>query len=344
MAQSTLEQAYSAIRSAIGFFLYGKRSSWTADQTSAIDECFAAGLRRFYFPDPVIINGRQYVHRWHFLRVKRSIDLWPEITAVVNGTPTNVAASVMTLTDTTLYDSMIADATHTKNKRITFDVSGNTYRIKSFTAVGDDVSVTVDGNASGEGANKAVTIEADGDYHLSADFGGVEGDIFYRSPTGAYTPMRETSPGEIRRMRQISSVVAASPPYFAIEQLAPEGASLSARWLLSVWPTPGQLYTCDFAMRVLPDMLTSGVAYPYGGAAHAETIEALCIAAADLRMNDRVGERAAYANARLLASIQEDLDANTPDLLGYNADRSGPIGRTRRSRGLNIVTVNGIAP
>ena len=70
-----------------------------------------------------------------------------------------------------------------------------------------------------------------------------------------------------------------------------------------------------------PDTLTTTFPYHMGGAEHAETVKAACIAAAELHLDDKKGPRWDYFMECLLTSVNIDR-RNKPQNLGLNLDRS----------------------
>lgn len=68
MAESTLSEAYSSIRTKLGFYLgYGRDSGvWSQSSIDDIDQSIRAGLRYFYSPD--IVGDNRYSHEWTFLQ------------------------------------------------------------------------------------------------------------------------------------------------------------------------------------------------------------------------------------------------------------------------------------
>ena len=56
-----------------------------------------------------------------------------------------------------------------------------------------------------------------------------------------------------------------------------------------LWPTPDSTYTLSYRYKALVAKLTSAAPYPLGGQAHAQTIEAACLAIAEERLNDERG-------------------------------------------------------
>lgn len=172
---------------------------------------------------------------------------------------------------------------------------------------------------------------------LPPDFGGLEGDIQILTDGTVYRPLPVST--RLRGYQAEAPSRTGSPMLVEIEP-APSGtAGMHQRQLLRVWPVPDAAYTFQFRYYVLPGYLTEDAPYALGGAAHAETVRAAVLKAAEEFLDDDSRTWAKAFQERLAASIIIDR-ANKPQHLGYNADRSdGPDGL--HWRGWSPVTLNG---
>jgi hypothetical protein len=173
---------------------------------------------------------------------------------------------------------------------------------------------------------------------LPPDFGGLEGEVSILSDGGVYCPLRVTA--GIRQMAAESPDRTGSPLYVEIEPSRVVGPGMGQRQMLRVWPTPDASYVFQFRYYVLPGYLTDEAPYALGGAAHAETVRAAVLKAAEEFMDDDSRTWAKAFQERLAASIIMDR-ANKPQHLGYNADRSDGMDNGRYWRGWGRVTLNG---
>ena len=75
MAEPGLSLAYDDFRQGIADFLGFGRTivNWSADQSAEIIAVLDAGLRHFYYPDP--LPGQRIGHRWSFLRASAALAL-----------------------------------------------------------------------------------------------------------------------------------------------------------------------------------------------------------------------------------------------------------------------------
>jgi hypothetical protein len=75
MAESGLSLGFADYQVAVARYLgWGSDSTeWSSDETDRIDEIIHAGLRKFYFPEP-LVQGED-AHRWSFMRAEGTISI-----------------------------------------------------------------------------------------------------------------------------------------------------------------------------------------------------------------------------------------------------------------------------
>ena len=174
------------------------------------------------------------------------------------------------------------------------------------------------------------------DYDLPADFGGIDGDLTY-PPSAASRAVVIVSESAIRTLRQ-NSPQTGNPTHAATRPKTTDGVAGQVFEIL-FWPTPQSDSPLSYRYYVAPTALSHTNPYPYGPAAHSETILESCLSIAEQRLNDEKGIHWEKFLERLSASIQFDRKTSGPDFLGYNADRSdGGVFRYDR---FDSVTVNG---
>lgn len=181
---------------------------------------------------------------------------------------------------------------------------------------------------------------------LPDDFNGFDGPLVIEIDTGGYSEVKLQNPVFITRLETASPDSTGRPQYAASEYLKGTNANYGQRSQLLVYPTTDAEYTIRCRYQVHPDALTDSRPYPYGGAAHAETIRAACLMAAEETLDDNRGVWADRFAERLAASIAAD-QRHKPPHLGYNGDRSDmrAFYGARQRRGWwddNIVTFNGV--
>jgi hypothetical protein len=134
------------------------------------------------------------------------------------------------------------------------------------------------------------------------------------------------------------------PKCAAIRPVA-SSASLGQRFDLLVYPIPDSDYTLYYRYIILRDKLTQTNRYPLGGMAHAETVKASCIAAAEQSQRGAKGSKWELFMERLTQSVDYDGRANRAESLGYMSDNSDQFEgfSALHGRRSNIVTFNDVA-
>jgi hypothetical protein len=182
------------------------------------------------------------------------------------------------------------------------------------------------------------------DYTLTANFGGLIGEMTYSADDNRWFPIETTGEHRIRTLRQRDySSISSDPKLAAVRPISSSGSN-GQRFQLMLYPKPDKAYTISYRYHALPNQLTAANPYPMGGAAHAETILESCLAVAESRMDNNAGIHAAAFQQRLGASIAFDTQMHTPEHMGYNGDGSdGGAWSEQANRYMNgdIVRYNG---
>lgn len=158
---------------------------------------------------------------------------------------------------------------------------------------------------------------------LPDDFGGFEGEVTVSRDglSGGFWPLKLVSEEMIRVKYAAFPSISGRPVAAAEWQVRGTAADRSNRSRLVVYPVPDADYTLMVPYYILPDFLTTANPYPYGGAAHAETMKAAVRAAAELYLDGSPGPEAANYQQCLAASVQYDR-RHQPKSLGINSDMS----------------------
>ncbi len=324
MAESTLSITYTELQFAVAHFLgLGPVAAWTDEDTAVIDMVISSGLRQFYFPPPVMEDGRitQQPHEWSFLK---PIDTLATIAPYSTGT---IAITISTTT-VTLTTGVWPAWTATHGSLV---VGTAEYVIASRT---DDTHLEL-ASAWTEDTETAAeyTLKHNGNYDLPDDFGGMEGNLVIESEN--YKPnIIIIGEGRIRSLRQqspqnVGSGSTTTPYYAAIRPKEHTTTTVGQRFEIMLFPLPSTVLTISYVKRILPEMLvTTTIEYPYGGMEHAETLRAACVAAAEEQENGNrmdgsaVFDKKKLFGERLAASIALDKRKNNVDYFGYNTDHS----------------------
>ncbi len=165
---------------------------------------------------------------------------------------------------------------------------------------------------------------------LPDDFGGFEGMVTVSQDglAGGFWPVKLVSEEMIRVQYAQAPTMTGRPIVAAEQQIKGMGPTRSNRSQLYIYPVPDADYTLHVAYYILPDYLTIANPYPYGGAAHAETMKAGMRAAAELFLDNLPGPENANYMQCLGASIAYDR-RHQPKSLGVNVDRSDWMNRRR---------------
>lgn len=178
---------------------------------------------------------------------------------------------------------------------------------------------------------------------LPDDFGGLDGDIVVLQTSGTHQPIRVVGEGYLRKCYGQSPDQTGSPMAAALSWRKGTTADRSQRCDLLVFPEADAAYTLQFRYTLLPNALTDDRPYAYGGAAHADTIRASCIAAAELGQDEVMGVRHENFLRRLAMSISIDRKFK-PVVHGYNGDDSDGFVRRQGDRvGFPTATYEGTA-
>jgi hypothetical protein len=159
---------------------------------------------------------------------------------------------------------------------------------------------------------------------LPDDFGGFEGTLtIVNTATNASYPgeTRRYNEGYIRKQYSANPTATGFPTMFAETPIKGTTQVSGTRWELLVYPQADQDYHVQIQYYVLGDYLTGNNPLVYGGAAHVETIKESCLAIFESTYGDKMGVHNAKFMERLAASVDFDR-VNSPEVYGYNADRS----------------------
>ena len=329
MSESTLSVGYAELRKAIGVYLgiTTTTASWSTAEVEQVEMVISSGLRRFYFPAPIMEDGRisQRPHEWSFLKPTLTMD-------TIAPYDTGTIAIAITGTTVTLTTGVWPAWTATHGSLIVDSVE---YTIASRT---DDTHIELD-DAWTEATETAAeyTLKYDGNYDLPDDFAGMEGNMIVES-TSHRPEIKLIGEGKIRSLRanvpSTGTTTSTTPYYAAVRPKKHETTTVGQRYEIMFYPLSSSVETISYRMRVLPQALVAtSLEYPYGGMEHGETIRAACLAAAEEQQNgNRINGSGAYDKKklfeeRLAASIEMDKSKNSIEYFGYDSDNSDAVHR-----------------
>lgn len=337
MAESTLSIAYAELIAEIGYVCgYGRtEASWSSTQASNVAQALKRGLRMFYVHPPV--PGVQGRHEWRFLRPVTTSIIWPSFAAASTrlvSTANSGSNGVITAgTGTTFYALMVGK---------TITINSVDYTISAVVPGGAAVGALTVTSNTGTQTNQQWSMTTDGTYQAPDGFGGLIGKptIGYLETT-SYGPLSIVGEFDIRN-RQQRDISTGAPKRIAIRsQTVTTTTSQGTRWEFIVDPFPDDVYTIRYQYRILPDLITSTVAYALGGSQHAQTLLEACLAAAEMVTSDVQGPHYAEFMRYLGASIEYDKSLTAQATFGYNGDGFIDDETLGRNPGLYI-TYNGV--
>lgn len=158
---------------------------------------------------------------------------------------------------------------------------------------------------------------------LPDDFGGFVGlaTVAMEGAAGGYSPLEQRHDEQIRVLYASALTASGRPMFYAEKQVRGTTTQGSNRPQLYIYPLPDRDYVVSIAYYILPNYLTTSHPYPYGGAAHAETMKAAVRAQAELYLDNKEGVETANYRQCLASSITYDR-RHQPKTFGRNYDPS----------------------
>ena len=304
---------------------------WSNTKLQDIEDILRDGYQQFLVPP--IVDPREGVYQWKFLRPVQSIIVTGNMTGTVTGAPTfdlPSGKSTVTLTGATIVETSVGDRFH-------FEASGNDYVVTDFLS---QTEIELAGDASGEAAAQAFTLFSDSNYPLPPEFGTIDGEMFFaRDQSTVSYKVTARNPIDLEELRATHTATTGIPRHFAVRPFDFDGA-VGQRWELLIWPDVDRgSYELRYRGMVNPDLLTAIQKYGLGGMPHSATLRESILACGERTLSDAKGLHwDAFTNC-LQSSISFDKKATGAETLGMNLDR----GNQRQGRRLsNLVTRNGV--
>jgi len=316
MGVSGLQTTFTELEAEIGRFLGYDRTvtNWSTAQVADLVAIIKRGLRQFYFPQPTIPG--ELAHRWTFLRPQAELVIWDDVIAA-----DEITVSTATYADPVTTITASDDVFYPSMEEKSMVLNETSYVIDEYVSA---TVVKVTGDASGE-TDETILIASNDLFTLPWDFGGMAGDgrFTFDVDENKLASIRVTADAKIRLLRQ-TTTSSGTPYLVAIVPLSTTG-SQAQRWAAQFHPPPNDVITLYYRYNILPDSLTdSSNEYPYGSAAHSETLLESCLAIAETREKDSASiEHQQRFGLLLQGSIDHDKQlGETVTHYGYNADNS----------------------
>ena len=310
---------------------------WSQEEEDDIGACIDSGLRQFYYPPPLQGEGN-VSHNWSFLEPEFTFTIFADYSETTGET-----VAYGTYDSTLDYTPVSIDA---GSQVFRPEMVGQTFVANDeseYEIVGyvSSTQIIVSGDASGETDTEVYSITTDAIFRLPDEHAGFTSDISFSESDNSYYSIERTSANRILSLRQqnLGQISPSARPLYAAE--VPIRASdtrafrtsgnavRGLRYELHVWPGPNGTFTMHATHNELQDT-TSMNDFPMGGMAHGETILASCLAAAELKVEDKKGIHWQTYMERLRASVHRDRVQFTPSKFGYNGDKSDSRGQANR--------------
>jgi hypothetical protein len=313
MPPSAMTVSYSLLLERIGHYLFGIRSSFSADQIDDIEDCMRDGLNRVY-----------NVHNWSFFRPV--VDL--STTAPYATGTVVIASGIVTLTGGT-FPSWAADGL----LRI-----GNRYH--SIASRNSNTQVTLDNLTVTE--SSTIYELARLEITLPDAFDAIANDsdlTYYPDQTSWYPPIAQRHDNTIRKWQQTDPRYE-RPLFYSIRTVQFD-PTIGSRKVLALYPIPDAVYVFRVPMILRPVMLDATNQYPIGGEHLGQLIIEACLAAAEHNFEERehVHEKRFLEMIPLI--VMQDQERSSPSALGldgsvrYNSQYRDPY-QTRQQRIGNV--------
>lgn len=288
-APAAMTVSYSTLLERVGHFLFGLRSSFTADQTADIEDCLEDGLKAVYD-----------AHEWSFFRPITEITTTAPYTT---GTIT-VASGVVTLSGGTFPSWAAVGVLKIVNDYYDVDTRDGNTQITL-----EDTSVTVAVATAYELSRP--------EYDLPTGFEAIanDSDLMYEpGQSDCYPPVHQVHDATIRRKQQ-DDPFTDRPRCYSIRTVEFD-PTVGSRKRISFYPIPDAAYVLKGPMVLRPTMIDSTNLYPIGGETLAGVILESCLAAAERNFDEQENRHSKRFMELLPLAIAMDLQKSAPTSLG----------------------------
>lgn len=287
MAESGLSIGASDLRAEIGYFLgYGRTSgNWSAAQLSEINGIMQSGVRRVYYP--VGVSDDTLGYEWSWLRPTTTLELYDGYST---GTVT-VVSGVVTLAGGTWPSWAAAGSITIDSTEYTVDTRDS------------DSQITLDDLTVNEAAGTTYSLVHDGDYDLPDNFGRLVGGFHY--PKNEYrADIVIVSVSKLLAMRAYSDLDDA--PNYAAIRFKESDRTTGQRQEVLFYPRPNDSWILSYEYEAYSGTLTDSYPYTLGGMQLAELFIESCLAVAENRFGDELGQHNQQYAALLRDAIARD--------------------------------------
>jgi hypothetical protein len=287
MSESSLSIGLPDLLSAVGFFLgFGSNSlNWTASQLSELTAIVQSGVRRVYYPPA--LNAQVAGYEWSWLHPNSYIDI---VAPYATGTVT-IVNGVVTLVGGT-FPTWVNDQTR-------MSITGVSYQVDTRDSNSQVTLVDTSVNAVAGTIYQVAQFA----YDLPDNFGRLLGGFHY--PPEAYRrPISIISAGRIEDLQSQTNLTG-TPHEAAVRYKSSDGTT-GQRQEVMFYPTSSAPWTLSYEYEAYSGSLTDTFPYPLGGMQLAELYIESCLAVAETRVNDEIGQHAAQFQSLLMDAIARD--------------------------------------
>lgn len=315
---SPMTVSYSQLLERVGHYLYGVRTSFTADQINDIEDCIRDGINRVYS-----------VYEWSFFRpVADVLTTAPYSTGTVT-----IASGVVTLAGGTFPAWAAEGVLKVGNKSYSIATRNSGTQLTL-----DDLLASV---PSGTGYQLARF-----EIPLPAAFESISSDsdlTYYPDQNCLYPAVQQRHDSTVRKWQQ-NDPRHDRPLYYSVRTVQFDPVT-GSRKVLALYPVPDAAYVLQVPMILRPVMIDATNQFPIGGEQLSQLMLEACLASAEHNFEEREHVHEKRFMELLPLLVQKDRERSSPTSLGWDgsARHSGRFdsGLELRSQRMGPVYFNG---
>ena len=288
--------SHTTLLKRVGRQLFGRRDSFTDDETSDIEQCIQDGLNDVYA-----------AHDWSFFKPVEDITTTAPYTT---GTVT-VVDGVVTLATGTWPSWADYGILKVSNSYYSINTRDGDSQITL-----DDTTVDVDAGTSYELGRPEIP--------LAATFDAVANDsdlTYYPDQNELYPAVSQRHDSFIRK-KQMDDPYYDRPVYYSVRTVEFD-PTVGSRKRLAFHPVPDAAYVLRVPMILRPTMIDKTNLYPVGGEVLSQVITEACLAAAERNFDEQEQVHTKRFMELLPLAIRDDMERSSPTSLGGDAPRDG---------------------
>lgn len=314
MSESGLSIGLPDLRAEVGYYLgmgRGVDKAWTASQQAEIDSIIQSGVRRVYYPPAISADMAGY--EWSWLRPNETLNIYGKYATgtvtVVNGVVTLVGG---------VFPSNSASAWFAAAGQSSVPIASRD----------SDTQLTLSDLTINSPALSSYSVEYPV-YPLPDNFGRLIGTLHY--PEVAYRHTIQVIPASRLLDMRAYSNLSDDPAYCAIRYKSDDGSNGQRQEIL-LFPTPTNAWTLSYEYEAYSGALSDDFPYPLGGMQLAEVYFESCMAVAESRIQDELGQHTQQFKELLVDAIARDRKRGA-QRYGHMGSHESEVGLSRFRRG-----------